>query len=98
MRVSEEGRELVLDLRPGKTIREDYWSALKLRIRISNIIDVVVLSPEGYRKQMQQGNILIHFDGWLLTNLEAAWEAKPILQFFQKLFDKYIYNIGLYFL
>ena len=90
---SKAGRQIYLEIRPVKEFEQDFMSTIKVRIKMSDVRDVVK-NVNGRKKEFNQGTIMMVFDGWTTTFYEFAWETKPMFVFLRMLIDKYIYKIS----
>jgi hypothetical protein len=43
--------------------------------------------------KLNQGRLLIYFDGYIEYDYEHRWDEKPMLLFFRMLYDKYIHRV-----
>jgi hypothetical protein len=89
--VTEAGRKTYVELRPFKTIS----NYLTLMIKIKIIFDNVVESLEESRlekKIFQQGDVLIIFDAWVLSDYNNRWGMKPWFYFVKGMFNKFVYK------
>ncbi|HIH43064.1 TPA: hypothetical protein HA246_05450 [Candidatus Woesearchaeota archaeon] len=91
--MTKHGRQIYLEIRPVKEFEQDFLSTIKIRIKMNDVKDVV-LEVNGAKKQYNQGNLLLIFDGWTTTFYEFAWETKPVFVFLRMLVDKYIYKVS----
>ncbi len=91
--MAKHGRQIYLEIRPVKEFEQDFLSTMKIRIKMSDVKDIV-MDNNGAKKQYNQGSILIIFDGWTTTSYEFAWETKPVFVFLRMLVDKYIYKVS----
>lgn len=91
--MTKSGRQIYLEIRPVKEFEQDFLSTIKIRIKMNDVKDVV-LDVNGAKKQYNQGDIMMIFDGWTTTFYEFAWETKPVFVFLRMLVDKYIYKVS----
>ena len=89
--VKPGGKYIDLELLPWKKITDYARHVIRLNIRILNMKDVVV-EQDGARTTLNKGKITIVMDGYLDTDYEDRWEAKPFYFFIRTLFDKFIYR------
>ncbi len=91
--MAKHGRQIYLEIRPVKEFEQDFLSTIKIRIKMSDVKDIV-MDVNGAKKQYNQGSILMIFDGWTTTFYEFAWETKPVFVFLRMLVDKYLYKVS----
>ena len=60
-------------------------------MKFVNIKDVEV-EKEGVKLKLQQGRAMMIFDGYLDSDYENRWDAKPVFFFIRTIFDKYIFK------
>jgi len=87
-----EGKYLDLLLLPWKKITDYAKYEIKISIIIKNLTQVEV-EKEGKKIKMDKGEVIITLDGYLETDYENVWEAKPVYYFLRTLFDKYVYKL-----
>ena len=66
-------------------------AVVRLRVLITNVVDVQVKKGDATRN-LQQGNVLIIIDGFKETDIEGRWQQKPIFYFLRSLYDKFIWK------
>jgi hypothetical protein len=89
--VKPEGRYVEFEFEPYKKFTDYAKSIIKIRMTLHDIKDVVVEKDKTKRK-LQEGKVLILFDGILETDYEHRWESKPIFYVLRTLFEKYVYT------
>ncbi len=85
------GRQIRLVLEPWKCI-SDYF---KLIIRIkANFRDVkeVEIEKDGKKIRLNQGEIKIIFDGYVVSDRQGKWNDKPFWWFLSIIFNKFIFK------
>ena len=76
----------------GFKIVDDY-SRFKiwLKVHITNLKEVEV-DDNGKKRKMYEGDVLMIFKGFIITDYGGKWEANPYLVFLKGFFDKYLYG------
>ncbi len=87
-----EGKFIELKLAPWRTITDYAKIIMKVKIVMNDLKDVEVKS-DGHRLRMNQGKLVISFQGIVETDWEGRWISKPTLFFLRTLYDKYIYRM-----
>tara|TARA_B100001971_G_C18212506_1_gene551665 strand:+ start:464 stop:1003 length:540 start_codon:yes stop_codon:yes gene_type:complete len=64
----------------------------KLRVLIYGLKKVEV-AKDKENLQLDNGHILIYFDGYIEFDYEHRWDETPILVFLRTLYDKFIYKV-----
>lgn len=86
-----EGKIIDMDFEPFKKFTDYAKSIVKIRAQFQNVKDVVV-ERDGHKMKLQDGKIVIIFDGILETDYEGRWESKPVFFVLRTLFEKYLYT------
>jgi len=93
--VTEKGRKTYLELRPYK-IKSNYLALmLKIRIYLDKVQEARVQEAAGREDysplQLQQGDVNIYFDAWILTDWESRWSMSPFTFFLKGFINKFLY-------
>jgi len=89
--VLPSGKDIEIELRPWKKTTLYFKNIIRLRMRFLDVKEVEI-EKEGVKININQGTVRIIVDGYLETDYEGWWEAKPMFYFIRTLFDKYIYK------
>ena len=89
--VRPDGKYVELLLEPEKKVSDYVKNIIKIKLIARNLKDVDI-EEDGRKKKMQEGHILITFQGTLETDYEGRWEQKATIFFLRVLVDKYIYK------
>jgi len=89
--VTSAGRMLELELRPSKSVSPYMQLMVKIRITLDNITDAMK-EASGVKQKYQQGDVVIAFDAWSITNHEGRWGLTPFSYFIKSFIHKYIYK------
>lgn len=89
--VSEEGKRTFLELRPYKVKTEYATLMIKMKITLDAVTETVEV-VNGVKQKFQNGEVLVVFDAWLLTDYENRWTMKPLVYFLKAFINKYLYT------
>ena len=89
--VTPEGRLLQLELRPVKQVSLYMQFMVKIRLTFDNITETMK-EVSGVKQKYQQGDIVIAFDAWSITNHEGRWGLRPFSYFMKSFIHKYVYK------
>lgn len=92
--VTPAGRVLELELRPVKNVTQYISLMIKIHVTLDNVTETVK-EVSGIKRRFQQGEALITFDAWSLTNYEGRWGTKPLPFFLKGVVHKYFYKFPL---
>lgn len=92
--VTPAGKMLFLELRPYKEKTHYATLMIKIKIVLDNVTEII-REVDGVKKKFQQGDVVIAFDSWLLTDYEGRWGMKPWAYFLKGLINKFIYTAPL---
>lgn len=88
--VTPAGKMLFLELRPYKEKTHYATLMIKIKIVLDNVTETI-REVDGVKKKFQQGDVVIAFDSWVLTDYERRWGMKPWAYFLKGLINKFIY-------
>ena len=87
-----EGKFIELILYPVFKKLSDYAKIVfRIHIQMSEVKDVVV-ERDGKKVKLKEGKVVIIIQGFLETDYEAKWEAKPLLYVLRTVFEKYVFT------
>lgn len=92
--VTEKGKRTYVELRPFK-VKTNY-ATLMIKIKIT--LDYLTETAEklkGEKRLFQQGDVLIAFDAWSMTDYENRWGMKPWVYFLKGMINKFLYQFPL---
>lgn len=89
--VTPTGKDIEIELRPWKKLTDYAKKELKIRMFLKDV-KMVEVEKEGVKLKLNQGNIQMIFDAYLITDYEDRWENKPLFFFIRTLVDKYVYK------
>ena len=90
-RVTPEGRKSYVELRPYKEKTSYVTLMIKIKIIVDNLTEDVE-EVNGVKQKFQNGNLIIIFDAWSLTDYENRWGMKPWAFFLKGFINKFIYT------
>lgn len=89
--IRPDGKYVDIVLEPDKMI-DDYTDLIiRIRMYVSQLKEVMV-EMDGRKRRLNTGKIQIVLDAWVKTDYQGRMESKPIYQFMQTLYDKYIFK------
>ncbi|MBI1968355.1 hypothetical protein HYS49_00430 [Candidatus Woesearchaeota archaeon] len=89
--VQPEGKNTFIELRPWKEKTPEVTLMLKIKMDLQNVREALV-EKEGHKQKMQQGDVLVALDAWLLTDYEHHWRMHPITYFLRAMANKFLYK------
>ncbi|MBW2965839.1 hypothetical protein KY342_01905 [Candidatus Woesearchaeota archaeon] len=89
--VLPSGKDIELELLPWKKTTDYFKNIIRLRMRFTNVKDVEV-EKQGVKLRLNQGRVMMIFDGYLVSDYEGKWEEKPMFFLIRTLFDKYVFK------
>ncbi len=86
-----EGISIEWQMLPWKKITDYMRLELNIRVIITKMTkrEVVI---DGQKKIIDNGQVLIVFNGYTETDYNMSWEERPLFQFMRVLYDKYIFK------
>lgn len=89
--ITPTGKHMELEIVPWKKNSDYAQTEIKLRWFIKDATDIEV-EKEGVKLKLQQGELQLIIDAWLVTDYQDQWEKKPAMYFFRTLVDKFIFR------
>jgi len=89
--VQPEGKTTFIELRPWKEKTPEVTLMLKIKMHLQNVREAII-EKEGRKQKMQQGDVLIALDAWLLTDYEHHWRMHPVTYFLRAMVNKFLYK------
>ena len=86
-----EGKLIDMDFEPFKKYTDYSKSIIKIRAQFQDVKDIVV-ERDGRKVKLQEGKVVMIFDGILETDYEGRWEGKPGFFVLRTIFEKYVYT------
>jgi len=85
------GRSVRIVMKPSKNITDYYQNIVRIRIHGQNIKPIEI--DQGASKvPLNDGKIMIIFDGYVKTDRYNKWERRPLTWFLRTLMDKYVFK------
>ncbi|MBS3169667.1 hypothetical protein J4210_04220 [Candidatus Woesearchaeota archaeon] len=92
--VTEQGRRTYIELRPYKEKTNFAVLMIKIKITLDNVTEALE-TVDGSKRKFQDGDVLIIFDAWVMTDYEHRWTMKPWVYFWKSFINKYLYTFPL---
>ena len=92
--VTPGGRLFQAELRPFKVVSQYINLMIKIHLTFDNITETTK-NISGITQRFQQGDLLILFDAWSMTDYEGRWGTKPLNYFMKGVINKYLYRFPL---
>lgn len=89
--VTSEGRQIRLVLEPWKAITDYFKIIIRIKASFNDIQDIEV-EKEGKKIRLNQGEIKMVFDGYVVSDRHGKWHEKPLMWFLSIIFNKYIFK------
>ncbi|HLC97188.1 MAG TPA: hypothetical protein VJC21_00185 [Candidatus Nanoarchaeia archaeon] len=89
--VQPEGKNTFIELRPWKEKTPEVTLMLKIKMDLQNVQEALI-EKEGRKQKMQQGDVLVALDAWLLTDYEHHWRMHPVTYFLRAMVNKFLYK------
>ena len=74
--VTQDGKNLLLELRPTKVRKENMTFWIKIKIGMQNITDVTQ-EIDSKEQVFQKGDLKLIFDAWVYTDNKKHWSQRP---------------------
>jgi len=86
-----DGKYIEYEISPWKKITEDEYTKhiVKIRALFKKLKKVEVVKDKK-KVKIDQGQLLIYFDGFIEHDVLHRWDQKPFFVFFRTIFDKFI--------
>lgn len=89
--VTPEGRQIRLVLEPWKCITDYFKIIIRIKAHLHNVKDIEV-EKEGQKVRLNQGEIKITFDGYVVSDRQGLWNKRPFFWFLTIIFNKYLFK------
>ncbi len=89
--VTPEGKQILIILQPWKNISDYYRLMASIKIIFSDVKEVEV-SHQGQALKLNQGNVRITFDGYVVVDRKGKWEGKPGYWFLSLISQRYFFR------
>ncbi len=86
--VYEDGKQIVIELRPYKKLSDYVKSEMRIFMVFSRLRDAEV-EVGGAAREVQRGRAQLSFDSYLVTDYEHKFERTPFFYFFRTVADKF---------
>ena len=96
--ITPTGKQIKIVLEPWKSVSDFYKIAVAIKIHLVDVKDIEV-EQEGKMLRLNQGQIKITFDGYVVSDRQGQWTSKPFWWFFTIISQKYFFkNFGAFFI
>ena len=85
-------RHLEWEIASWKKVSDYTMHIIKIRALFLGLKKTEVMQ-EKEKLKLNEGRVLIYFDGYIEHDYEHRWDEKPMLLFFRMLYDKYINKV-----
>ncbi|PIN76011.1 hypothetical protein COV18_01140 [Candidatus Woesearchaeota archaeon CG10_big_fil_rev_8_21_14_0_10_37_12] len=89
--VTADGKFVELKNEPFKKFSDYVKSIIRFYVQFNDLKDVVV-ERDGKKVKLQEGEVVMTFEGLLETDYEHHWEMKPLYYVLRTTFEKYVYT------
>jgi hypothetical protein len=89
--VMPTGKDIEIELLPWKKTTDYFKNIIRIRMRYTNVKDVEI-EKQGVKMRLNQGKVMMIFDGYLESDYEHRWHDKPLFFLIRTLFDKYVFK------
>ena len=90
--VTPKGKFLEWEISSWKKITEYIRYIYKIRVLVYELKKVETIIDKK-KQTIDQGHVMIYFDGYIEFDYEHRWDDSPLLVFFRTLYDKFIYKM-----
>jgi len=90
--VEPQGKKIEWFIEIWEQVADYAKPIVRMRALIDNLKEVKVKKGK-FQKTLNQGDVLIIFDGILETDIEGRWQQKPLFYFIRAVFDKFVYKL-----
>ena len=90
-KVSEEEKEIHLELRPLKRVTNYQTLMIKVTINAKNLTEEIH-AVGGKKRHFHKGNLSLVFDGWSLTDFERKTQERMLNYLIRGVISKYLYR------
>ena len=89
--ITATGKQIWIELEPWKSSTDYYKLIMHIKINMIDIKEVEV-EHNGEALRLNQGNVKITFDGYVLSDRKNKWAQKPLYWFLSIVFEKYFFR------
>jgi len=86
-----EGKSIEYEISHWKKISDYNKHIYKIRALFKNLKKIQV-AKDKKKLKLDQGQVLIYFDGFIEHDYEHRWDEKPLFVFFRTIYNKFIYK------
>ncbi len=89
--VTSTGKQVKLLLEPWKSVTDFYKIAAAIKVHLTDLKDVEV-EHQGQTLHLNQGQVHITFDGYVITDRHGVWTNRPFYWFLTIIAQKYFFR------
>jgi len=89
--VTPQGKNLRIVLEPWKSITDYFKIVIQVKLNVHDLKDVEI-EKDGQKIKINQGELHMIFNGYVISDRKGHWNQKPIYWFLSMLFNKYIFK------
>jgi len=87
--VTEGGKRVYVELRPFKVMSKYVRLMIKIKITLDNVTEKAE-TLRGEKRLYQNGEVIVAFDTWSLTDYANRWGMKPFIFFMKGMIHKFV--------
>ena len=65
---------------------------IRLKALMTDVTDVEIKKGDS-KLRLNQGNVVLFFDGFIEQDVKERWQQKPLYYFIRALYDKFVYKL-----
>jgi hypothetical protein len=89
--ITPEGRQITILLEPWKSMSDHFKLMIRIKLHFRDVKDVEV-EKDQQKIKINQGEIKMIIDGYLLTDRRGQWKETPFQWFLVVMFNKYFFK------
>jgi hypothetical protein len=89
--VMPTGKDVEIEILPWKKTTDYFKNIVRIRMRFTSVKDVEI-EKQGVKMRLNQGKVMMIFDGYLESDYDQRWRDKPLFFLLRTLFDKYVFK------
>lgn len=90
-KVTKTHKDIEVRYMPYKKVSDYVKIEHRMIINIFNLVKKTV-EKDGHKLKLDQGDVKIQFDSYIITDYEGRWENRPEFFFIRTLIDKFIFR------
>ncbi|MFH1683138.1 MAG: hypothetical protein ABIA37_05060 [Candidatus Woesearchaeota archaeon] len=89
--VTSSGRQIRIVLEPWKSMSDYYKIIIRIKFHAMDVTDVEI-EKDKQKVKLNQGELRMVFDGYVVSDRQGKWHDKPVLWFLSTIFRKYFFK------